>query len=540
MATYRITAPDGAEYEVTAPDNATEEEVLAFAQANYQQPAQRKTMEELTPGISTDPTEGNSFLQNLTIGAGKSVADTGRGLAQLFGAGPSEQEVMQQREIDAPLMDTWGGVGGNVLGAVAQTAIPVAGGAKLASLAGRAAPYVSAGLRGAAFAGAQPVAEGESRAANAAVGGGLGVAGQGIASGAQVVAKRAADSLSPVVRQSIESARAAGIPLNVAQVTNSAPVRAAQAATKYLPFSGASRAAQRQQEAFNRAVGRSFGADATKLTEDVMRGARQRLSKTFNDIYENAEIELTPDVMRNMAAIEREAFSGMVEAEAKVVRSQLDRVIEEASNGVLSGRKYQALRTALQKVEGGQNQGIGRMVKAIRTELDDAAAQSVSPANAARLAKVRSQWANLRTTEDALKQVAGAAGDIRPASLFPLIRKGSTKEMRELAKIGQNVLKESIGDSGTAQRNLWAGLLTGGAAMSGLGKILAGGVVAGKALNSNVASKLLQQGRPTEGLARALKVAPRLLPAAAPATAAAFDIGTVSGYDRDDPRYRGD
>lgn len=40
MATYRITAPDGAKYDVTAPDDATEEQVMAYAKQNYAKPAE--------------------------------------------------------------------------------------------------------------------------------------------------------------------------------------------------------------------------------------------------------------------------------------------------------------------------------------------------------------------------------------------------------------------------------------------------------------------------------------------------------------------
>ena len=39
MPTYKITAPDGNSYNVTAPDGATQEQVLAYAQANYKHPA---------------------------------------------------------------------------------------------------------------------------------------------------------------------------------------------------------------------------------------------------------------------------------------------------------------------------------------------------------------------------------------------------------------------------------------------------------------------------------------------------------------------
>ena len=35
MPVYTITAPDGKEYDVTAPEGATQEQVLAYAKANY-------------------------------------------------------------------------------------------------------------------------------------------------------------------------------------------------------------------------------------------------------------------------------------------------------------------------------------------------------------------------------------------------------------------------------------------------------------------------------------------------------------------------
>ena len=40
MATYVVTAPDGKEYEVNAPEGATQEQVLAYVQQNYNQSAQ--------------------------------------------------------------------------------------------------------------------------------------------------------------------------------------------------------------------------------------------------------------------------------------------------------------------------------------------------------------------------------------------------------------------------------------------------------------------------------------------------------------------
>jgi hypothetical protein len=533
---------------------------------------------------SIDPTEGVSGVRRFGAGVGKSLRDTALGTAQFLASGGPYAPLMDMarenaapRDVrsliagqpqrnpldvagraeewangrvaanapaDAALMDTGAGLAGNIVGQVAQVyALP---GVRAGGLLGKLG---NAAGQGAVYAGAQPVMEGQSRATNAATGAAFGAAGQGVASGLGALAQRA--QLPQLVRDSISSARAAGIPLNVAQTTTSAPIRAAQAVSKYLPFSGAGRVAQRQQQAFNRAAARSFGADAPVLSDDVMKQAQRRLSDEFNDIYARNDVAITPDVARRLLAIEREAAEDMVPEQARVVRNQVERIVREASEGSMTGDKYQAVRTALQKAEGG-DPNIARMVKKVRAELDEAAVASVGPDDAARLAKVRGQWANLRTVQDVLKQVGGptgqgsAAGNLNPAALWPAIRRGSTKEMRELAKIGQNVLKEGIADSGTGPRTLYQHLLTAGATAGGgtalglslgtLGKGAAVGALAGRALNSNTASKLLQQGRPMSGLARLAQPLPKALPALAPA---GLDLGLVTGYDPTDPRYQG-
>lgn len=115
MAKFRITAPDGNTYEITAPDDASEEDVLAYAQANYQsapkagpdfsnatassrivsgatdrkRPKIPRTQAELdaATGTSLDPTAGMSRLGQVRAGFGKAFADTGQGLRQVLNAG---------------------------------------------------------------------------------------------------------------------------------------------------------------------------------------------------------------------------------------------------------------------------------------------------------------------------------------------------------------------------------------------------------------------------------------------------------------------
>lgn len=110
-----------------------------------------------------------SNTQNTLAGAGKSLVDIGRGVQQLFG-GRTEAQVDEGRRLDAPLMSTKAGIGGNIGGSIAATAstmfIPGAN------------TYTGAALIGGGLGGAQPVGTGESRLRNTAFGAAGGLAGR--------------------------------------------------------------------------------------------------------------------------------------------------------------------------------------------------------------------------------------------------------------------------------------------------------------------------------------------------------------------------
>jgi hypothetical protein len=512
-----IRTPDGRRLRV--PDGATPEQITAALQSQgYDVGTSAIAAKPAAQQAERiNPTDEMSTFDRVRAGAGKAFADTGRGIKQfatervrdiasgdVFGITPesmgahnsvtdwadrsltSQQSVIDEaRQSDAALMDTTAGFLGNVGGQVVQTAaVPVGGAATLTGKLGIAA------LQGGAYAGAQPTATGESRTLNAGLGAGLSAGGQGIASGLGRLAQGAKNRLPEAVQQSIELARRAGIPLNVAQVTESAPIKAAQAVTKWLPFSGAGKAARNQQEAWNSALGRSMGLeDATYLTDDVMRAARKKIGGVFEDVYSRNDVPLTPDAVRKLVSVENEWASRLTSDESAVVRRQLDKILENADEGLLTGQKYQAVRSLLQKAEGTDK--VGSAVKELRKTLDNVAAEAVGPEDAAALTKSRGQWANMRVIEDALKQMGdagkgGAAGNVKPSSLWPLIRKGSTKEMRELAKIGQNVLRDGLPDSGTAQRSLYTSVLAGSSALSGLLPLFLKGAAASAGLIERV------------------------------------------------------
>jgi hypothetical protein len=467
-------------------------------------------------------TDDMSFAQQVVAGYGKSYMDTWRGAKQLVGQ-EDVAGIEDSRAMDAALDDSPGGRTGKIAGQTVQIATPIPGSAavKATAWAGRAAPYVGAAARAGAFGALQPTGLGESRAANAAESAAWGAAGQGVASGLGYLAKGAKNALAEPVRRSIDAAKRAGIPLHVSQVTNSPFLKTLSSTiNSVLPFTGAQKAGQRQQEAFMRAISRTFGMDAPALTDDVMKAAKGRIGQAYDAIFSRNKVDLRNQDIQKLVQIERAARQDLTEESADVVSRQLKKIIDDFGNGPISGSRYQDLRASLQNAVDGTKTGAA--VKALRAALDDAAHASVGPQDAAALRQLNGMYANFRTAQEALRQAAGAGGNINPANLWNLVRNGSTKDMRELAQIGKNVLQNPIPNSGTAQRDLiLRGLAAvGGGSMTGVGApaMLKGaglGAIAGRVLNSPRAAEVLGQGKPLSGLARLMAPSGRVLPAIA-------------------------
>jgi len=235
MSQFVITAPDGKKYRITAPDDATQEQVLAYAQQNF---APQKSMKERNPAeydpISSEyqakygPASGGT-AENLGAGAGKFFSDIGLGLKErgaealdaiaprhqnlsdlVTGHDPSRAaavraRVEEDRRTAAPLMATKAGKVGYIGGGLAATA-------PLLALPG-ANTVVSAALTGGALGAAQPTVEGESVVRNAALGAGLGAAGQkfGTVVGNYATRKIAERSAAKAAEQSVNSVRDAAL-----------------------------------------------------------------------------------------------------------------------------------------------------------------------------------------------------------------------------------------------------------------------------------------------------------------------------------------
>lgn len=168
-------------------------------------------------GFQQEKFEPASDTQNFLAGVGKVPVDALRATQQMPSwtdvasirgiKAPSkpvpqlsQAEVDEARRLDAPLMDTKAGFGGNVVGNLATVAIP----------GGNTAAGATA--IGAAIAALKPTDEGESRMQNAAIGGGAALAGVGLAKGLgwlkDKAATKAAEIAAKVQAKSAEVAAA--------------------------------------------------------------------------------------------------------------------------------------------------------------------------------------------------------------------------------------------------------------------------------------------------------------------------------------------
>lgn len=443
-------------YQKIDPKSVTTETEALYAAFLAERAGDQASADALRARAREIMTDDMSFGDKLFAGIGKSAYDTARGVGQLFGV-VDEQDVAEARARDEALMDTGAGLVGNIAGQALQMAVPLGGGGRVASLLGRAAPYANAATRGAVFAGLQGTTEGESRATNAAIGGALGAAGQGVADFAGRIARGV--DMDEVTRGLLARAEDAGLRLNVGQVTENPMVRTVVSQMERLPFSGASKANDANQTAFNRAVGGTFGAADDKVTADVFRAAKGRIGSEFERLSEQNALRVTPELQATLSSISDDASRLTAgDGTGRAVSNWVSDLLSKAEDGVIPGRVYQSFDSKIGKAmkAGGEAANyLGDVRSAVRAAMDE----SIAPADQAAWQLARQQWGNLKTIEPLVAK--SPTGDIAPAQLMGRVTADNAGKVRmasgnggrlgELAQVGSRFFRQAP-DSGTADR----------------------------------------------------------------------------------------
>lgn len=485
MPTYKLTSPEGISFKVTAPEGATQDQVIAFA---------TERLKSATPPEPKNPTEDMSGLQKFGAGAGKAFYDVGRGVGQIAGVVP-QADVDAAKSRDTALMKTGAGLGGNIAGNASIFA-------PTAFIPG-ANTYTGAALVGSGMGALQPVATGESRGVNAAIGGGAGIAGQAIGRGISRVIQPIKNALGPQENQLVQAAGREGIPLTAGQRTGSRPLQITESVMENLPFTSGPQLAQReaQQRAFTKAALGKAGVVGDSAEASVLLDQKKNLGVRMGDIAKQNSLDFNRGLSDRLSGIVQEAKGHLPPQDAEKVAGTVNQILQNIKpgspervvassvlsesgapftntipavpSGPMSGTNYQGWRGPLRGLasEGGAT---GRYYGQIRSALDSAFKDQLSGLDGEAFKEASRKYANLKTIIDAMGGAGNlpAKGQVAPAQLSAALARSVGREnkalgvgdMNELARVGQSFVREQIPNSGTAQRQFIQNLITGNVA----------------------------------------------------------------------------
>lgn len=542
--------------------------VLEFPEGTSPEVVQRVVKQRLG-ATQAPPEESNGVMQqlgNLAAGAVRGAGSIGATVLApydiakdaLAGKGLTLESNRERRQSMTDALQTMGAdteslafQGGKIAGEIAGTAGAPGLLAKGAQSAG-AMPMLVEALRsgGMSVGGATGVGATAARVAGGAAVGGTAAGmvnpddfGTGAMIGASIpVAAKAAGAVGRAVGRTMipsadtqavaQTAQRYGIPLGLGDVAENKAIQATRSILRDAPISGgmAQTARESQQEAFNKAVGATFGAPEKKLTLDVLDQAKKRLGGEFDRIWNNNVLQVDPKMVNTLQSVRDQAQKLPTNEGGSVLREIDDlysKMVPDAQgNLIIPGDVANKFQSYLRR-RGESFPALSEEFGQLRRAILDTFNASVTPADAAALTLNRSQYKAFKTVEPILRSaelgIAGrTAGDI-PAALLPQAVNRSYGSLQnaplaELSQVGSRFLVDRTSQTGGSARAALQNTAIGAALMGtgGLPALVAGVPAAAglqKLMQSPGAAQLLMgQGQISPQLIQALRAAQMAAP----------------------------
>lgn len=476
--------------------------VLEFPEGTSQEVIQKVVRQRL--GVQPEPSVGDRIMQgagNLAAGAVRGAGSIGATLLtpvdmaaralgvqnefigrtdrrqamdeglRMMGADP-ESLAFKTGKIGAEIAGTAGIPGALANGAV-RVGVPAA------------APLVTA-LRtgGMSVGGATGPAAQAARVAGGVIGGGaaaglvnpedagmgavVGGAIPGVVQAAGAAGRAVGRAMRPSqsTQQAAQLAQQYGIPIGLGDVAENRAVQATRSILRDAPISGgmAQSAREAQQEAFNKAVGSTFGSPEKKLTLEVLDQAKQRLGGEFDRIWNNNVLRVDPKMLQTMDRVRTQAEK-LPKNEGGAVLREIDdlmsRIVpDDAGNAVIPGDVANKFQSYLRR-RAESFPALSDELGTLRRSIIDTFNASVDPADAAALTMNRTQYKAFKTVEPVLRSaelgVAGReAGDV-PAALLPNVVNRSYGNLQnvplaDLSRVGSRFLVDRTPQTGGSAR----------------------------------------------------------------------------------------
>jgi len=479
------------------------------------------------------------FAEQAKEGLKKSFEDTGAGIVQMAGKFKdkskaeltleNEFEKQRRKEYD-PLMETAGGITGDIGGLILQT---VGGGGAIKKLGGIAPGMVGRNLTAAgqalinpttykaaigtgALQGAlQPTLEDESKVFNTLAGGGAGALGLGVVNTLGRVAQPVKSALDIAGKKAVQVLKDAGVPLDAVQATGSAMASRLKSALTDNPITAGEQKEfmGKQQAAYNKAVLNTIGENSYVASQEVMTKAKERINGVFEDVLNRNKVNINDDVVSKIAEIQQLAN----DAEKKPISNIANRIFKNIDNdGNITGQNAYQIKKDLDLYRNSQDTTLSHYANELRKLVDNSIGDSLSGADKEAFQTARQQFSNLKNIEKSINLKEGD-GNIYPSKLAQTMssvaNRGKTiygkgnQDLVELAQAGNKILPDKLPNSGTIARA--AAQLAGPAALGAAYGLYQGdyetavkGAASGvvlpkliqKAINNPTTAKYLEQG----------------------------------------------
>lgn len=536
MAEYIITSPDGRKFRVSG--NGSAEDALAAFQAQYTPTESGKQNLARTNPAEYDssspeyqakygPTAVPSG-ENFSAAVGRVPVEMWRGLKQMGAnvadafspsknlsdlvtgvdnsrSGQVQREIDEARMRDAPLMKTKAGKAGSIVGGVGF-------GAPAMMIPG-ANTALGATLVGAGIGGVQPVASGESRFANTALGGAGGLAGYGLGQLVSKVASRAPTSssssassanvnatpgtaasgasvngsvnasgkmapsmgtvgpdpsagLNSAMNRAMTAGKDLGFKTTPGQATGSRALQQLEAKLESQPMTSGpfNSLKSGNQSTMNKVFAKALGESSDVLDDATVGKFLSRADKVYEDVADDAIRQIDANgFLGKLSQVEAET-EGLIPggvAEHPLVK----RLIDYAAKGEVTGQQAQQLRSQIGKAAQQQmttqsgNRELGKALFEVQDIADDWLAQGLSGDRLKSLNAVRQQYRAFRLMTKA-GAINPSSGNVSGAKLANTLSRADEKgflagrnqsDLYNAARFAQ-AFRPIVGDSGTATR----------------------------------------------------------------------------------------
>jgi hypothetical protein len=344
-----------------------------------------------------------------------------------------------------------------------------------------------------------------------------GAAGTAIARAPGALAEPFKKALGSAEQQAVDFLRKSGVPIDVAQATGSEFLKRTKAASFDNPHTAGKAIdfADMQKAAYNKAVAKTMGEDASAITPDVLQAAKTRLGNNYDDIALRNNIHLDDQLTKNLSSIRSEAEQILNPEQFNIVQKQINNIIQKAEEqgGGLHGEQYQSIKKVLDKLSGGRDTDVGSYARELKETLLDGLTRTAkatgNEADVKLLKETNRQYSNMKKIEDVV--LKNEFGNVSPSLLNTSLATKSKRysfyqddpELANLARAGKMVLEQKLPNSGSVARLLASSPVYAG------GKALYQGSAQAAMMNPT-AAKYIEQGLP-QGAFRSVLEAPQQL-----------------------------